>query len=85
MISFSVDQPAAYTALGGRADARGIHVANVQPNDQGVATVDPIVTRARLAQRIPVRIELEAAPKGVVLVAGTTATVEVQPEAAPLR
>jgi multidrug resistance efflux pump len=41
----------------------------------------------RLAQRIPVRIELEVAPEGVVLVAGMTARVEVQPgsEAARLR
>jgi len=59
--------------------ARGIDVANAQPNDQGVATVNPIFTWVRLAQRIPVRIELEAVPEGVVLVAGMTATVEVQP------
>jgi RND family efflux transporter MFP subunit len=67
--------------------ARAIGVANAQPNDQGVATVNPIFTWVRLAQRIPVRIELEAVPEGVVLVAGMTATVEVHPgsEAARLR
>jgi RND family efflux transporter MFP subunit len=59
--------------------ARGINVANARPNDQGVATVNPIFTWVRLAQRIPVRIELEAVPEDVVLVAGMTATVEVQP------
>jgi len=59
--------------------ARGINVANARPNDQGVATVNPIFTWVRLAQRIPVRIELEAVPEALVLVAGMTATVEVQP------
>ena len=64
-----------------------IDVPNAQPNGQGVASVNPIFTWVRLAQRIPVRIELEAVPEGVVLVAGMTATVEVQPgsEAARLR
>jgi multidrug resistance efflux pump len=36
--------------------ARGINVANAQPNGQGLATVNPIFTWVRLAQRIPVRI-----------------------------
>jgi RND family efflux transporter MFP subunit len=57
--------------------ARAIDVANAQPNDQGVATVNPIFTWVRLAQRIPVRIEIEEIPANVVLVAGMTATVEV--------
>jgi multidrug resistance efflux pump len=34
--------------------ARAISVANAQPNNQGVATVNPIFTWVRLAQRIPV-------------------------------
>jgi multidrug resistance efflux pump len=34
--------------------ARGINVANAQPNGQGVANVNPIFTWVRLAQRIPV-------------------------------
>src|SRR5262245_37488643 len=61
--------------------ARGIHVANAQPNRQGVATVNPIFTWVRLAQRIPVRIEIDRLPEGVVLVAGMTATVEIDPRA----
>src|SRR5262249_11941998 len=36
--------------------ARGINVPNAQPNGQGVASVNPIFTWVRLAQRIPVRI-----------------------------
>jgi multidrug resistance efflux pump len=59
--------------------ARAISVANAQPNGQGVATVDPIFTWVRLAQRIPVRIHIDSVPRSVVLVAGMTATVQVDP------
>jgi multidrug resistance efflux pump len=58
--------------------SRGIDVANAQPNQQGLATVNPIFTWVRLAQRIPVRIHLDQVPQGVRLVAGLTATVEIQ-------
>jgi multidrug resistance efflux pump len=57
--------------------ARAINVANAQPNSQGVATVNPIFTWVRLAQRIPVRIHIDEVPPGVVLTAGMTATVEI--------
>lgn len=59
--------------------ARAINVANAQPNEQGVATVNPIFTWVRLAQRIPVRIRIDKVPDGVVLVAGMTATVQINP------
>jgi RND family efflux transporter MFP subunit len=59
--------------------ARVINVANAQPNGQGVATVNPIFTWVRLAQRIPVRIHIDSAPQGVLLVAGMTATVQIDP------
>jgi RND family efflux transporter MFP subunit len=59
--------------------ARGINVANAQPNQQGLATVNPIFTWVRLAQRIPVRIHIDQVPEGVVLVAGMTATVQIDP------
>jgi multidrug resistance efflux pump len=59
--------------------ARAINVANAQPNGQGVATVNPIFTWVRLAQRIPVRIRIDKVPDGVVLVAGMTATVQIDP------
>jgi RND family efflux transporter MFP subunit len=59
--------------------ARGINVANAQPNQQGVATVNPIFTWVRLAQRIPVRIHIDQVPAGVVLSAGMTATVHIAP------
>ena len=64
----------------GRVDsiARAINVANAQPNNQGVANVNPIFTWVRLAQRIPVRIHIDEVPPGVVLSAGMTATVEIR-------
>jgi RND family efflux transporter MFP subunit len=61
--------------------ARAINVANAQPNGQGVATVNPIFTWVRLAQRIPVRIQIDKVPDGVVLVAGMTATVQIDARA----
>ena len=66
-------------SLDGHVDsvARGITVANAQPNQQGLANVNPIYTWVRLAQRVPVRIEIDAVPAGVRLVAGMTATVRV--------
>jgi RND family efflux transporter MFP subunit len=59
--------------------ARAINVANAQPNGQGIATVNPIFTWVRLAQRIPVRIQLDSLPKDVALAAGMTATVQINP------
>ena len=57
--------------------ARAINVSNAQPNSQGIATVNPIFTWVRLAQRIPVRVHIDDVPPGVVLSAGMTATVEI--------
>jgi hypothetical protein len=57
--------------------ARAINVANAEPNHQGVATVNPIFTWVWLAQRIPVRVHIDEVLRGVVLVAGMTATLEI--------
>ena len=62
--------------------ARGINVANAQPNGQGLATVNPIFTWVRLAQRLPVRIVIDEVPNGVRLAAGMTATVQIDPRSA---
>ncbi|SFK11969.1 efflux RND transporter periplasmic adaptor subunit [Methylocapsa palsarum] len=59
--------------------ARGIKVSNAQPDPSGLAAVNPIFTFVRLAQRVPVRIELDEVPKEVRLIAGLTATVEIEP------
>jgi multidrug resistance efflux pump len=58
--------------------ARAISVSNAQPNNQGVATVNPIFTWVRLAQRIPVRIQIDEVPPEIILSAGLTATVEIE-------
>ena len=63
--------------------ARGINVPNAQANQQGLATVNPIFTWVRLAQRIPVRIHIDEAPEGVILSAGMTGTVEIDPRPKP--
>ena len=65
--------------------ARGINVPNAQPDASGLASVNPIFTFVRLAQRVPVRIHIDEVPKGVKLVAGLTATVQIEPyKAAPI-
>ena len=59
--------------------ARGINVPNAQPNQAGLASINPIFTWVRLAQRVPVRIHIDQVPHGVRLVAGMTATVQIDP------
>jgi RND family efflux transporter MFP subunit len=60
--------------------ARGIVVANATPGNGGLASVNPIFTWVRLAQRVPVRVHIDRVPPDVRLVIGETATVEVEPE-----
>ena len=75
MLPIRVGDPAQIKLMGysrdlhGHVDsiARAINVSNAQPNDQGVATVNPIFTWVRLAQRIPVRIHIDQVPPDVVL------------------
>lgn len=45
-----------------------------------LADVNPTFNWVRLAQRVPVRIAIDAVPDGVVLVSGMTCTVIVEPE-----
>ena len=63
--------------------ARGINVSNAQPNGQGLANVNPIFTWVRLAQRIPVRIHIDQVQPGLILSAGMTATVQIEPRPTP--
>jgi multidrug resistance efflux pump len=60
--------------------ARGIKIPNAQPDPAGLASVNPIFTWVRLAQRVPVRIHIDQVPEGVRLVAGMTGTVQIDPQ-----
>ena len=61
--------------------SHGITVDNAQPGSGGLATVNPVFTWVRLAQRLPVRIHIDHVPTGVELATGLTATVQVaQPD-----
>jgi multidrug resistance efflux pump len=59
--------------------ARGINVPNVLPDPAGLASVNPIFTWVRLAQRVPVRVDIDHVQEGLRLVAGMTATVQIDP------
>jgi multidrug resistance efflux pump len=59
--------------------ARGITVPDANPDTSGLASVNPIFTWVRLAQRVPVRIRIDHVQEGVRLVAGLTGTVEIDP------
>ena len=61
--------------------ARGINSGNYAPGTLGLASVDPVFTWVRLAQRIPVRIHIDTVPDAVLLAAGMTATVTVGKDA----
>ena len=63
--------------------SRGINVPNATPDASGLASVNPIFTFVRLAQRVPVRIHIDEVPDDIKLVAGMTATVQIEPVKAP--
>jgi RND family efflux transporter MFP subunit len=63
--------------------ARGINIPNAQPNAAGLASVNPVFTWVRLAQRVPVRIRIDQVPDGVRLVAGMTGTVQINSQPKP--
>ncbi|MDK3016468.1 efflux RND transporter periplasmic adaptor subunit [Pseudodonghicola flavimaris] len=57
---------------------RGIADRNLSNDALGLPAVEPVFSWVRLAQRIPVRIGLDAVPQGVELAAGMTASIEVE-------
>jgi multidrug resistance efflux pump len=57
--------------------ARGINSPNYAPGTLGLASVNPVFTWVRLAQRIPVRIHIDQVPATVALATGLTCTVTV--------
>ena len=63
--------------------ARGINTPNIDAGALGLASVSPVFTWVRLAQRIPVRIHIDEVPATVQLAAGMTATITVGPDVSP--
>jgi RND family efflux transporter MFP subunit len=77
---------AARVRLIGEGDALSGHVQGIaagiddrerQGSSNLLANVNPTFNWVRIAQRIPVRIELDQVPHGVQLIMGRTATVEI--------
>jgi RND family efflux transporter MFP subunit len=60
--------------------ARAIYDRDNPQSRELIADVNPTFNWVRLAQRVPVRIRLDHVPEGVVLAAGITCTVIVNPE-----
>jgi RND family efflux transporter MFP subunit len=60
--------------------ARGIYDRDNPESRELIADVNPTFNWVRLAQRVPVRIHLDQVPDGLVLSAGMTCTVIVNPE-----
>ncbi|MBL6752310.1 MAG: HlyD family secretion protein [Nevskia sp.] len=69
--------------LRGHVDSlsRGITDRDNPPGPRLLADVNPTFNWVRLAQRVPVRIAIDQVPAGVVLAAGMTCTVVVEPPA----
>jgi RND family efflux transporter MFP subunit len=61
--------------------SRGIYDRDNPQSHELLADVNPTFNWVRLAQRVPVRVEIDAVPDGVVLAAGITCTVVVKPDA----
>ncbi|MBD8603747.1 HlyD family secretion protein [Pseudomonas sp. CFBP 8771] len=67
--------------LKGHVDSisRGIYDRDNPQSRELTADVNPTFNWVRLAQRVPVRIQLDKVPEGMLLAAGTTCTVIVTP------
>jgi multidrug resistance efflux pump len=59
--------------------ARGIYDRDNPQSRELIADVNPTFNRLRLAQRVPVRTHLDQVPQDVMLAAGLTCTVIVNP------
>ncbi|MFP2504774.1 efflux RND transporter periplasmic adaptor subunit [Buttiauxella gaviniae] len=57
---------------------RAIYDQSVESDSELVADIKPNVPWVRLAQRVPVRIQLNQIPQGITLVSGTTCTVSIK-------
>ncbi|KNY20846.1 HlyD family secretion protein [Methylobacterium sp. ARG-1] len=73
--------------ISGHVESIGHGIADVNevPDHLGLPSVNPVFAWVRLAQRIPVRIQIDTVPPGVTLAAGTTCSVAVGEAAAGYR
>jgi len=71
--------------LTGRVESIAAGIADRERSDSPdlLANINPTFNWVRLAQRVPVRVKLDAVPADVQLVVGRTATVAVEPRSAP--
>jgi RND family efflux transporter MFP subunit len=67
------------TPLSGHVESIAGGIADREQTSGLVANVTPTFSWVRLAQRVPVRVRLDALPDGVRLIPGQTATVVVMP------
>jgi RND family efflux transporter MFP subunit len=85
----AIGDAARVTLLGGGPSLRGhvqsidAGIADTERNESAnlLANINPTFTWVRLAQRVPVRIELDRVPAGTRLISGLTATVQILPPA----
>ncbi|MFE1603294.1 HlyD family secretion protein [Methylobacterium sp. ID0610] len=70
------------TTIHGRVESLGYGITdpNAAPGVAGLPAVNPVFTWVRLAQRIPIRIEVKQWPHDLHIAAGMTATVRVLDE-----
>jgi RND family efflux transporter MFP subunit len=59
--------------------SRAIADTNNNANSEGLADVSPIFTWVRLAQRLPVRIQIDHVPDEIKISAGQTCTIVLEP------
>jgi len=85
--SIQVGDPARVRLMGIRTElqgtvtsiAGGIEDRERSASSTALANINPTFSWVRLAQRIPVRVELHDVPRGIRLISGRTATVAVEP------
>lgn len=72
--------------LWGHVDSMAAGIADREDTGSGtlLPNITPTFSWIRLAQRVPVRVVIDAVPRGVRLVAGRTATVTLLPSAGPI-
>ncbi|GAA3274565.1 MAG TPA: hypothetical protein VF523_14765 [Burkholderiales bacterium] len=56
---------------------RGVTDTNEKADQRGLPAVNPVFTWIRLAQRIPVRVQIDKVPRGISLSAGMSCSIAI--------